>query len=220
MRLAAGDVKRVLLSKNAVHLFHANSVATACTFLRSGGLLSRGAVEARRLHQTWQPSDATDRSVGVWNDIFMDAVDIGDRVHGRNKYGPVLFKFNLDMLDYVYLPEVWVTKINPMYWTSRNVPVDERYYQTVQQLEDQYTLGDFGAMFTLRNTMDILPFNGHLDGIILDNPNRGNEVLNEATLAMREAMRQGGVIVNMETRNAGTSYCDITNHTFNRLFLL
>ncbi len=65
------DLKQVLLNKNVNHLYHANSVATACTFLENGGLLSRGLVEKLNLYQTPQESNEQDKKMDVFNDIFL-----------------------------------------------------------------------------------------------------------------------------------------------------
>lgn len=217
MRLVSGGVKRALQGRGVTHLFHANSVKTACTFLRIDGLLSRGSVQARGLQQTWQPSDNLDREFGVWNDIFLDAVNIGERVHGKNNYGPVLFKINLDILDFPGLPELWVTKNNPIHWT-RDVALDTNYFQTVQELDETYSIGDFGSMFTLRNTNEILPFNGYLDEIFLDAPNRGNGEFEKAIQALRDARREGGVIADIVIRDGGNSYANMSNNSFNRFY--
>ena len=36
------NIKHILLEKGVIHLYHANTVATACTFIENNGLLSRG----------------------------------------------------------------------------------------------------------------------------------------------------------------------------------
>lgn len=46
------EIKSILKEKEVKHLYHANTVATACTFLENGGLLSRGYVEDHDLFQT------------------------------------------------------------------------------------------------------------------------------------------------------------------------
>ena len=51
------EIKSILKEKEVKHLYHANTVATACTFLENGGLLSRGYVEDHDLFQTSQMSD-------------------------------------------------------------------------------------------------------------------------------------------------------------------
>lgn len=46
------EIKSILKEKKVKHLYHANTVATACTFLGNSGLLSRGYVEDHDLFQT------------------------------------------------------------------------------------------------------------------------------------------------------------------------
>ena len=71
--------KSILKEKKVKHLYHANTVATACTFLENGGLLSRGYVEDHDLFQTSQRSDEHDQHVDVFYDIFFDSVDVHKR---------------------------------------------------------------------------------------------------------------------------------------------
>lgn len=59
-------------------LCHVNTTATALTFLRNGGLLSRQYVEEHpeTCFQTIQKSDAKDKEFGIFNDIFFDVMNI------------------------------------------------------------------------------------------------------------------------------------------------
>ena len=93
------DIQRILLEKEVAHLYHANSMATACTFLENGGLLSRGAVEDFGLYQTPQETDATDKLLDVYYDIFFDSVDIHERIGKINHYGPIVFVYSTDVLE-------------------------------------------------------------------------------------------------------------------------
>lgn len=92
-------IKQILIEKGITHLYHANSVATASTFLENGGVFSRGAAEDRGLYQTSQETDDTDRDVDVFYDIFFDSVDIHQRIKKLNHYGPVLFVYSIDLID-------------------------------------------------------------------------------------------------------------------------
>jgi hypothetical protein len=61
MDLSSEDVYEVLSGKGIKNIYHANSVITACQFLRNRALLSRGVIERRRLYQTPQSSDSIDK---------------------------------------------------------------------------------------------------------------------------------------------------------------
>lgn len=65
------EIKQILISKQINYLYHSNTVETSITFLRHGGLLSRGAVEKNGLNQTPQRSDEIDKQLGIYNDIFL-----------------------------------------------------------------------------------------------------------------------------------------------------
>ncbi len=80
---------KILRSKGVRSLHHVNTVRTACTFLRHARLLARGVVEDKGLLQTPQQTDEIDKKFGVWWDIFLDGVDIHNRVSGLCYYGPV-----------------------------------------------------------------------------------------------------------------------------------
>ena len=68
------DVCRFLESIGYSELYHANAASTALSFLENGKILSRSHVEAHPqvCWQTRQPSDATDKRLGVFNDVFFD----------------------------------------------------------------------------------------------------------------------------------------------------
>lgn len=112
--------------KNITHFHHANSLATASSFIEEYGLLSRGCVEKKGLFQTTQTSDEIDKKYDVWDDIFIDTVDLHGHFPRQNLYGPVLFKFTTDFLleDNI---EIWITKNNPVYW-NENTTSEEKYF--------------------------------------------------------------------------------------------
>lgn len=171
------EVYDFLLSIGVNHLNHANTVQTACTFLESGGLLSRGAVESKGLKQTWQKSDVEDKKYNVWNDIFLDDVDIHIRRSGENFYGPVLFKYDIKVLLDEDTPQVAVTKSNPQFWNDGE-EAESRYFSSIEELEESYSKGTFGQMITLRNSLEPLYFKDYLLEILVDNPDQEFEGIN------------------------------------------
>lgn len=169
MKLNNLDVYNILLDQGIKYLYHANTVATACTYIENGGLLSRGAVEHLNLNQTPQSSDEDDKRFDVWNDIFLDSIDLHGKFPRQNYYGPVLFKFNLDLLKDSNLPELHITKDNPIRWND-DMSTSDKYFQNINEFKKNYKLGSYKEMITLKNTLEILPFNNYLVEIILDNP--------------------------------------------------
>lgn len=158
-----------LLKKKGIFYFnHANTVATSITFLTEGGLLSREYIEREGLIQTKQGSDEDDKEFNVWNDVFIDTVDLHGHFPRQNLYGPVLFKFNIDFLIEDKL-DIWVTKNNPIYWNSQTKE-KEKYFQSIEELEqnwDKYPTQQ--KMFTVRKPERPILFE-FLEEIILDNP--------------------------------------------------
>lgn len=210
------------------YLYHSNSVQTACTFLRCSGLLSRGAVEEKGLKQTWQKSDDTDKEFGVWYDIFLDDCDIHHRTKKINYYGPVLFVFNLAILQRSNLPNVRVTKSNPQSWDEHQIEGD-RYFVDLQEIENYYSYGTFAQMLTFRQTKDILLFEDYLEEVILDDPCReinGQDAFSQALQALKEAATIGQVNVEINKRKCSSDcecnivYNNMSETTFTRLFSL
>lgn len=176
--MLGSEVYQVLQTKSIDQLHHANSVTTSCTFLRLGGLASRGHVADRGLPQTPQYTDDIDRKYGIWYDVFVDTVDIHDRASKRNEYGPVLFVLGTTVLN--NLPpesEVLVTKKNPTKWVDSETDA-ERFFMTPDELEMSLVKGTFDQMIVIRTANGILPFPEGSVRMILDDPQR--------TLAQRD----------------------------------
>jgi hypothetical protein len=192
VELNAIRVLEVLRNKGVKHLHHANTVRTSCTFLRDGRLLARGVVEDRGLPQTPQKSDAKDKNYGVWCDVFLDGVDIHERAAERCDYGPVLFVFDIKVLE--TSTSVWVTKTNPIYWQNGQSQ-SGRYFASVTELDASYQYGDFGKSIVLRNTAGMLRLKPFLEKILLDNPNRTDgtnvDLFSQAMGALRASAQAG-----------------------------
>ena len=207
MKLKAADVEDTLRKMGATALFHANTVATACTFLEEGQLLSRNRVEASRLIQTPQGSDSLDRKYRIWDSVFVDAVDIHARASRRNQYGPVLFILSLSALSRTPIDNVWITRSNPTNWHPGEAR-SARYFPSMKQFKAGYGLGDFGSMLILRDTDGALPLAGRLLRVILDDPGTpvslpGLEfnVFPPALRALKNAAKIGGLkAISIEVR--------------------
>lgn len=163
----SATIKRVLERTGVRHLFHANTVTTATTFLESGGLLSRGAVERRGLSQTDQASDALDKRFDIFDDIFLDTVDIHEQAGRRNAYGPVLFVYSIDVLDDLSETDIVVTKVNPVRWPD--TIKEERVFLDEDDLERDFSWNDFGQCLMIKHRLSPLGFD-HLEKVILDSP--------------------------------------------------
>ena len=212
MRLDSSEVANSLRRTGARALFHANSVATACTFLSQGALLSRGTVEDRGLPQTSQPSDPLDKKHKIWRDIFLDAVDIHDRIARRNLYGPVLFVFHMEALEHTPVTAAWITRKNPTKWKTGE-PRALRFFRSTTEFAETYTLGDFDSMIVLRDVVGILPLKGNLSHVLVDDPGQLTfphgkvEPLPGALKALRAAARDGGLrYLRIRVRKCST-YC-------------
>jgi hypothetical protein len=173
MQLSSRKVYDVLLEKGVKEIHHANSILTACQFLRRGALLSRGSTERAKLHQTAQASDKLDQKFSLWYDVFTDSVDIHARAKRENAYGPVLFVLDSAMIKEKYTGDVWVTKLNPTKWEG--VSEKERWFTSIQDLRDNFVKGRFDQMIVFRHNGGVLPFEGHLKEIIVDDPDYRGE---------------------------------------------
>jgi hypothetical protein len=201
MDLASKQVWDVLEDRGVTHLHHANSVLTSCQFLRKKALLSRGTVWDLGLQQTTQYSDEIDRRYSVWYDVWADGVDIHDRASRINKYGPVLFVLSLEKLRTVGTGRIWVTKLNPTNWAGTNR--EDRWFQSKQDLQDNYVYGTFEQMVVFRHCGGVLPIDDCLEKIVLDEPNRdfeGFDLASTAYGALTLAMSDSGLQVPVEIR--------------------
>lgn len=169
MKISRFELYQYLKSQNVTHLYHANTVSTSCTFINNNGLLSRGAIEKRGLFQTAQDSDEKDKLYDVWDDIFLDITDLHGHFPRQNFYGPVLFKFSLDILLSPSITEIWITKGNPIDWTGAK-DTEKLYFKDINELQQDKTYPFYQRMITIRKMNNPLPFSPYLDSIILDNP--------------------------------------------------
>ena len=225
------DIYRVLQSIGATHLHHANSVMTSCTFLEQGGLLSRGFVEDHHLQQTAQYTDQDDRKYAIWHLVFVDHVDIherGGRSRGPNKYGPVLFVLDLDIL--LHLPagtDIAITKKNPSNWRD-NEANGERWFENLDELAKNIHFGDFDKMLMIHIPSNRLNFPNHQANMILDNPQRklssGEDAYAHAAHRLMTAAAHGNIQASIEQRQckAGCicipTYSRYTNQKFDLYF--
>lgn len=170
--LPTSEIYALLAEKGVKNLFHANTVSTAITFINNDALLSRGFVEQNQLHQTLQKSDKEDVEFNVWDDVFVDGLDLHKKYQKANFYGPVLFVLKLDLLLSPNLKFVLVTKDNPMYW-KKNQTWEDRYYSNIEDVKRDYLTGsklDSRIMFTFRSPMDKIKLSQYLEFVGIDNP--------------------------------------------------
>ena len=163
----------ILLKKGITHLYHANTVATSCTFITQGHLLSRKYVEDQNLFQTEQYSDEKDKRFAIWDGVFLDMIDIHKVFKRPNKYGPVLFCFDVNLLRSDLVETIRITKKNPVHWKDTEFPKDW-YYEDLNHFETNYQKGnpreDIGSMLIIKNKQERLPLLPYLSKIVVDNP--------------------------------------------------
>lgn len=229
MKLDNKDLYDLLNSKGIHFLYHSNTVRTSRTFIEQGGLLSRGAVEAKELLQTPQSSDAIDKIFEVWNDVFLDTVDLHSYFSRQNYYGPVLFKITTNFLMETDV-DVWVTKDNPINW-NRTMQIEEKYFSSVSELNDQWdSYPRQRKMTTIKNNTDPILFD-YVEQVIIDNPGvmdptTGKVFFNQAITDLKESLKINPPFKNkFSTRICSGCFCR-TNYLhqhsiseLNRLFL-
>jgi hypothetical protein len=209
MELPARLAYEILAQKGVKKFHHANSVITACQFLRSGALISRGSVVRQGMYQTPQNSDRLDRKYSVWFDVFADSVDIHLRASRINFYGPVLFVLDSEIVNKTYTGNVWVTKLNPTKWANKSH--DQRWFTSAEDLQRNFEVGKFDQMIVFRHCGGELPFDGCLKEIVLDDPGlsvAGSNIdyYSMAHGALRLAMTEGRSEVTIKRREC-PEYC-------------
>lgn len=159
------EIYDALSSKGVTYLYHANTVITSNTYLEEGYLLSRQYVENNRLNQTPQKSDKIDKKYDIWNDIFFDSIDIHQRINGDNKYGSVLFVFQLEILRDID-SEIKIIKKNPTKWTDLDTE-EVRYFTSIDDIVGKFDKTVFDHMITLHDCGKI-SLKNYLKKIIVD----------------------------------------------------
>ena len=226
MRLSTEFLLEHLRHHDVNTLVHANTAVTSTHFVRNQALLSRQAVDDLDLCQTAQASDEIDPVVGVWNDVFVDSVDIHNRGRFRNEYGPVLLEFDVAILEQACNGHVWVTKSNPWYW--RGVPDERRWFQSTEELVAGFDVNAFCEMFVFRDCNGQLDFGDYLRQITIDAPDLqidGTNVFDISRQLIVDAMNDADANVPIVPRNCrdgcrcGLSYQQLPLPLIQSLFM-
>jgi len=197
------EVYQILKDKKINFLHHANTLSTSLTFIENRALLSRYYVEQNNLYQTPQKSDLEDKKYNVWDYIFLDGEDLHIRYNRANKYGPILFRFNIEMLVSPSIRAIQVTKSNPWYWKD-NTPISEKFYSSTEELKNDYLTGkklDSQIMFLIKSPEKEIKLNKFLHSIDIDIPKliinlvTGNkmDVGDYAYLAIENSLKENGL---------------------------
>jgi uncharacterized protein YbaR (Trm112 family) len=208
----------ILSAKGISNLHHANTVLTSCTFFENANLLSREYVEKNGLKQTEQYTDGLDKKYGIFNDIFMDTIDIHDRASSKNHYGPILFVFPLSILKRHEVHFIRITKTNPSKWND-NIAIADRYYTSEEEFRDNYRTGDFDSMIIFPYVDGKFNLNGTLSYIKVDNPKLiWNDNKKELHVEAIEVLKKCAVIgklnnigICIKVRKCDSSYCRCIN---------
>jgi len=170
--LSSNILFSILKEKGVEYLYHANTVLTSLTFIENQALLSRAYVTNNGLVQTPQKSDKEDKAYKIWDDVFLDGLDLHKKYLRPNDYGPVLFVIKLDLLLSQSIPTVLITKNNPWYWNLTD-SLDDRYYSSIDDVNRDYLNGttiDSRIMFTFRMPETAIKLNKYLEFIGIDRP--------------------------------------------------
>lgn len=200
------EIKEILLKKGVKYLYHANTVETSLSFLKNGGLLSRGFCEDMGFPQTRQYTDKTDKDYNIYNDIFFDSKEI-QCITGINYYGPVLFVYNIDVLDSVKEGNIRITKLNPIRWKKTDSD-SKHYFNELNELRSDFAPEQFGQHITLLNQRAPLSFD-FLNKIIFSDPcvydkfisQNAQYVIQNAGYVIRNTMEDKKINVPLVIRN-------------------
>jgi len=170
--LSPKGLHAILKKKGVDFLYHANTVLTSLTFINENALLSRAYVEQNNLVQTAQRSDPADKKFNVWDDVFVDGIDIHQKYKRANSYGPVLFVLKLDLLLSPSCPRLLICKNNPMYWKNDDM-LSDRYYSDIEEFDKDYLSNkkiDARLMITFRNPEKAIKLTKFLRIVVIDKP--------------------------------------------------
>ena len=175
-------------------LYHANSVSTSISFIKNKMLYSRQYGEEQfRTNQTGQASDDSDKSDGIYNDLFFDNCDIRAFSNKHSAYGPISFVMDEKILLDSDI-SVRITKENPGNAGTINPfgekPYTERYFTSIEELKEHMwednpnsenykllfrTRGNHHTTFWNKSTLELTPEN--LKYILLERNSDENRTL-------------------------------------------
>ncbi len=189
-----------LNTRGITTLYHANTVSTASSFLMANKIISRGECEKLDLLQTSQYTDNKDKRLCLWNDIFLDTTDIHQRGKRANHYGPVLFEFDIDILNSLETGSICITRTNPSKWTK----LSGEWFSSLDELESDFDEHTFEQMIVLRHlgSTSLTPY---LKRIVLDDPrviytDYKTDFYSSAFGSLKLAMAIGKIDITIEKR--------------------
>jgi len=172
--LSSKSVYQILIKKEIDSFHHVNTLKTSLTFIKNNALLSRGHVENNGLIQTIQSSDGIDKEYDIWDDVFLDGLDLHRHFCRNSPYGPIMFKIDLKILTLPDFQEIYITKDNPTNWKSKP-SVHDCYYKDLSEFENDYRnsgkIKDGQIMFTFKSPGRNIKLNKFCNEIIVDDPN-------------------------------------------------
>jgi len=124
------------------------------------------------LLQTAQRSDAEDKKFNVWDDVFVDGIDVHQKYKKANSYGPILFVLKLDLLLSPSCPKLLICKNNPWFWKNDDV-LSDRYYSDFEEFDKDYLTNkmlDARLMITFRNPEKNIKLSKFLRIVVIDKP--------------------------------------------------
>lgn len=187
------EIKQVLLCHGVQQLYHTNTVETSLSFIKNGGLLSRGVCDDMGYPQTRQYTDKTDKLYNIYYDIFFDSMEIQRRT-GVSYYGPVLFVYDIDVLNTIEEGNIHISKLNPDKWRN-TVCESERYFLDLNEFSLFYNENDFGQHIILANQTKPLSFD-YLEKIVISDPQTDdNSIFENAEIALRGALENAQLSV-------------------------
>lgn len=200
------QIVEILKKHDVSRIYHADTVITSLSFLKAGGICSRQYLDRNKLPKTRQYSDCDDQYFNVFNDLFFDSVDIHGRARQYNKYGPVLFVFDLQMLlQENFANRIFITKSNPCYWKTY-LECNDRYFTSLDELGRGFKKGDFKQMITCHQ-VGFANFK-YLQKIILDRPpEKYIELFRQAYQALFQGIQEAGLSVSLDVRKCENCKC-------------
>lgn len=203
------DIYNILVDLGITHLYHANSLITSCHYLKEGALLSRQKVDSLGFPQTFQYTDEDDIKYNVYNSVFLDSCDLHKRMGEINKYGPILFKIKIDILNNISTGNVQITKTNPSKWNKLG---RADWFTSLKDVENKFNEFSFDQMLVFSYSNGILPLGNFLEKVIVDDPDRNMRNIIEPYSHAAGALRYSGVIgplrnINVKIRQCEDCYC-------------
>lgn len=201
--VAPTELLDFLKSKGINRLYCATTVKTACSIINSGKLMSKHKLDLNKLPMTGAEDANFYKSVNLWNKIILSLFDLHGYLPRQNKFGPVCFVLNVELLSEINIRDLRISKKNPMYF--KDTPKYKRFFSSFEDFAQNYDwiIDEQKAnrtLILLRDKKSTVDLNKYLVEVILDKPEERHLLFTKAKKAVSSTLEASGLKAPLKIR--------------------